>query len=122
MALHLAYTLYDIKALTYNAPFFTMNDALAKRMLSELVTDPNTIVGRHPSDYKLYKIGMYDDATGIFDRLSVMEHVIDAIALVPPPPAMANLFDPARDARGSANGYFAASSDANHPDRQEGAK
>lgn len=83
MALYMAYTLHDVKALQYNPPFFTMNDALARRMVSELVMDPNTTVGRHPSDFKLYKIGMYDDATGIFDRLSIAEHVVDCIALVP---------------------------------------
>jgi len=83
MALQLAYTLYDLKALTYSPPFFTANDALAKRMLSEIVTDTNTTVGRHPSDYKLYKVGMFDDQTGIFDRLSIMEHVCDAISLLP---------------------------------------
>lgn len=85
MALQLAYTLFDLKALTYSPPFFTSNDALAKRMLSEIVTDTNTTVGRHPSDYKLYKVGMFDDQTGIFDRLSIMEHICDAVSLLPPP-------------------------------------
>lgn len=91
MALYFAYTLHDVKALQYHPPFFTLNDALAKRMLSEIVQDTNTTIGRHPSDYKLYKIGMYDDQTGIFDRLSIMEHVIDAVALVPSPSAEATL-------------------------------
>lgn len=117
MALQLAYSLYDMKALTYSPPFFTANDALAKRMLSEIVIDINTTVGRHPSDYKLYKVGMFDDQTGIFDRLSIMEHVCDATSLLPPP--QPRLFDPLRDARGMANGYFAASADGSHPDQQE---
>lgn len=80
-----AYTLHDIKALTYSPPFFQANNALAIRMLEDLVADNNTTVGRHPSDYKLYCCGSYDDATGILQPLNVLEHVMDAVALVPAP-------------------------------------
>jgi len=78
-----AYTLHDVKALTYSPPFFQANNALAVRMLEDLVSDNNTTVGRHPSDYKLYCCGSYDDATGILQPLTVLEHVMDAVALVP---------------------------------------
>lgn len=77
-----AYTLHDVKALIYNPPFFTNNDALAKRMCSELVADPNTTIGRHPSDFKLYRLGVYDQSNGTFDLLPIMEHVVDCVALV----------------------------------------
>lgn len=77
-----AYTLHDVKALTYSPPFFVNNNNLAIRMLTDLVNDMNTAPGRHPSDFKMYCVGNYDDATGILTPLNIMEHVMDAIACV----------------------------------------
>lgn len=85
MALLIAYTLHDVKALSYSPPFFTINDMVAKRMLSDLVIDNNTQVGRHPADFKLYKIGTFDEGNAIMTPLSIPEHVVDAVALVPMP-------------------------------------
>lgn len=79
------YTLHDVKALQYNPPFFALNDALAKRMIEDLVADLNTSVGRHPADFKLYRLGTYEDSKGEVVPLNIMEHVVDCIALVPPP-------------------------------------
>lgn len=88
-----AYTLHDVKALQYNPPFFAINDAIARRMVGELATDLNTSVGRHPSDFKLYKLGSYDDAKAEFHLLPIMEHVVDIVALIPPPPSFGLPFD-----------------------------
>lgn len=85
MALLIAYTLHDVKALTYSPPFFTTNDQVAKRMVSDLVADNNTMVGRHPSDYKLYKIGTFDEGNAAMMPFSIPEHVLDCVSLVPPP-------------------------------------
>lgn len=85
MALLIAYTLHDVKAVTYSPPFFTTNDMVAKRMVSDLVQDNNTSVGRHPSDYKLYKIGTFDEGNAAMTPLSIPEHVVDCVALVPAP-------------------------------------
>lgn len=102
-----AYTLYDVKALTYNPPFFTANHGLAKRMLQELVTDTNTTVGRHPSDFKLYQIGVYDDNTGDLAPLKIMEHVVDAIALVAAStPSMFNPAEAFRQLRDKGDAHF----------------
>lgn len=82
-----AYSLFDNKGLIFNTPFFQHNDAVAKRMLQDLVQDLNTSVGRHPSDYVLYCIGTYDDQTGELHPISPRRHVADAISMlrVPPP-------------------------------------
>lgn len=85
MALQHLYTLHDVKALIYNPPFPAANHAVAKRMVTELASDLNTSVGRHPSDYKLYYLGNYDDSNGSFAILSVAEHVSDVVALLPMP-------------------------------------
>lgn len=84
-----AYTLHDVKALQYNPPFFASTDGAATRMVQDLVNDLQTMVGRHPSDYKLYVCGTYDDLTGRFEPVYPLVHVIDAVALVPvAPPSM----------------------------------
>lgn len=92
MALLIAYTLHDVKALAYSPPFFATNDQVAKRMLADLVADLNTTVGRHPSDYKMYKVGTFDESNGVLTPFGIAEHVVDCIALVPPPPAAADMF------------------------------
>jgi len=76
------YTLFDSKALIFNAPFFTSNHGVARRMCADLVADTNTTVGRHPNDYVLYCLGAYDDNSGKFDIFETKEHVLDIIALV----------------------------------------
>lgn len=90
MALLIAYTLHDVKALSYSPPFFTTNDMVARRMVADLVQDMNTVVGRHPADYKLYKIGTFDEGNAVMSPLSILEHVIDCVALTPAP--VADLF------------------------------
>lgn len=77
-----AYTLHDVKSLTYSPPFFQPNNAMAVRMVQDLVADPGTTPGRHPSDFKLYCIGSYDDGNGMLQPLPIIEHVVDAVALV----------------------------------------
>lgn len=89
-----AYTLHDVKALTYSPPFFQHNNALAIRMLEDLVNDQNTSVGRHPGDFKLYCVGSYDDSNGMLIPLNIIEHVMDAVALIRPAPE--NLFNTLR--------------------------
>lgn len=82
-----AYTIYDNKALQYHPPFFASTHGAACRMLSDLVNDSNTNVGRHPGDYVLYCVGSYDDQLGAMIPIAPLEHVRDAtslVALAPP--------------------------------------
>lgn len=104
-----AYSLHDVKALSYSPPFFANNDAIARRMITDLVADPNSIPGRHPSDFKVYKIGTFDDLKGTLTPLAIMEHVVDCVALTPPPspaasypPGFAEMMAHAAKANGEA--------------------
>lgn len=63
-----AYCLYDIKVSTYGLPFFLHHDHDAFRMLYEAGMDQRTNVHKFPYDYVLYKVGMYDQATGSFEN------------------------------------------------------
>lgn len=60
----IAFAIYDDKAACFNTPFFQPTTGLATRSLEDLVNDSNTRVNRHPGDFKLYKIGTYNDSSG----------------------------------------------------------
>lgn len=90
-----AYSLHDNKALNYSPPFFQHNNALAVRMLTDLVADTGTAPGRHPNDFRMYCVGTYDDATGVFTPIAPIEHVMDAVSVLPPSPA--DMFKPRKE-------------------------
>lgn len=77
-----AYTIHDCKSLQYHSPWFAVSDGAATRTLTELTNDLNTMIGRHPKDYTLWKCGIWDDNAGIFQPVSPLIHIVDCIALV----------------------------------------
>lgn len=86
-----AYSIFDNKALVYAPPFFAANDAVARRIVSDAAADPNSSLNRHPGDYVMYQVGVYNDATGNFIAASPLIHVVDVVALMPMP--VTPLFD-----------------------------
>lgn len=59
-----AYSVYDSKALMFNTPFFMATPGMALRAFSDLSNDPQSMISRHPEDYVLYEIGVFDDTKG----------------------------------------------------------
>lgn len=58
------YSVFDAKAAVYGVPFFMPKDGMAVRAFTDLANDSNTMCGKHPEDFTLFKIGEFDDATG----------------------------------------------------------
>lgn len=79
-----AYCVFDVKALNYHQPFFALNDAVALRMIGDVVSDLNTSLGRHPRDYVVFCVGEFDDGRGQVTPYLPLVHVVDCVALVPP--------------------------------------
>lgn len=77
-----AYSIYDRKTLAYFPPYFAPTDAAAVRSFSDLATDPQNNVGRHPLDFVLFRIGVYDDQKAELLPERPVAHIIDASALV----------------------------------------
>lgn len=77
-----AYSIYDNKALQYYPPFFASTDGAAVRNFADLANDAQTNVGRHPSDYVLYCVGIYDDGNGQLLPEQPLRHVCDATSLL----------------------------------------
>ncbi len=59
------YTIFDTASGLYLRPFFNTSDGAALRAFSDIATDPDHEVGKHPEDYSLFRIGIYDDNTAV---------------------------------------------------------
>lgn len=78
-----AYSIFDIKSRAYGLPFFAVNDATAKRIVSDAAQDMNTSLGRHPADFILYRIGTFDNEAPRIIGFDAKEHIADVISLLP---------------------------------------
>jgi len=58
------FSMYDKKAQAYAQPFFFPHSGEAIRALEEIVNDPKSRLNRHPSDFSLYQVGVWDDISG----------------------------------------------------------
>jgi len=76
------YGIFDRKALCYHLPFFALNDQVAIRTVSDVVAEPNGMLGRHPGDYQLYRVGFFDDRTATVKPELPIAHVIDLLSIV----------------------------------------
>lgn len=59
------FSVFDIKADKYMTPFFMGATGEAVRAFKDLAMNRDSLVGRHPEDYKLIQIGEFDDSTGV---------------------------------------------------------
>lgn len=78
-----AFTIYDRKTFIYSAPFFAVADGAAVRSFQEAANDLNTNIGRHPADFQLYFVGLWDDQKATM-LPEVPVHITDALPLVAP--------------------------------------
>lgn len=58
------YSVFDIKMEKFYPPYASENDAVGDRHFMELLTDPKSMLSRHPEDYRLFRIGEFDEWTG----------------------------------------------------------
>lgn len=58
------FSIFDEKGQIFSQPFFLQHQGIALRSFGDLVNDPQSQINKHASDYKLYKLGTYDDQTG----------------------------------------------------------
>ena len=64
------FSIFDDKALIFSSPFFMPHIGMATRAFADLVNDGQSNVAKHPSDFKLYQIGEFDDVTGALTPLA----------------------------------------------------
>lgn len=73
------YSIFDVKAGTYGTPFFSVNDAIARRSFEDLAKDSNSTVSRHPEDYSLYQIGEFDGISAMMVGVSAPVYISKAV-------------------------------------------
>jgi hypothetical protein len=85
------FSVYDQKARAFCTPFFCPNEHVALRAFTSSANDQTTEIGRYPTDFSLFALGSFDDATGAFDIKSEPQHIALALTVVQPVEAEANV-------------------------------
>ena len=55
------YSIFDKAIQAYRAPFHLRTDAEACRTFAHMVNDPDSVIGRTPQDFGLYRVGTFHD-------------------------------------------------------------
>lgn len=55
------YVIFDHKGQYYNVPFYLHNDAMAVRVLTDLVNEEGSEINKHPEDFSVFHIGEYEN-------------------------------------------------------------
>ena len=64
-------SVYDIVSQLFSPPMLSRTEGEAKRQFEDAISNPNSVVGQHPEDLKLMKLGVFDDTDGMFEQGSV---------------------------------------------------
>lgn len=67
------YSVYDSVSKRFTPVFFQVNDAVALRTFGNMCKDSSHDFGRNPKDYKLYRVGFFNDLSGTLANAST-EH------------------------------------------------
>jgi hypothetical protein len=61
------YGIFDVAAKAYGKPIMLQTDGLVMRLFKD-VCQPgqDSDISKHPEQFKLFKLGQYDDQTGMF--------------------------------------------------------
>jgi len=78
-------SIYDVAAQLYSRPAFVTSRAAAIRSFGDEIrrVDPNNELNKHPKDFELRALGLFDDESGLFDsqvpeRISAgLDHVTE---------------------------------------------
>lgn len=78
-----AFSIFDSKSKVFQMPFFMLNSDQAVRAFGDAVNSPeSTVISRHPEDFQLYQIGIYDDATATLTQLTPLQMLATGTSLV----------------------------------------
>jgi len=58
-----AYAIFDSASGLYQRPIFAQSDGEVLRSFADVAADESHPIGKHPEDYSLHRIGVFDDNT-----------------------------------------------------------
>lgn len=78
------YSIFDQASGLYSQPALCDADPQAIREFTDLVANADTSIGKHPSDYTLFRIGRFNDTTAaiIPEQLTKMITGLEALASI----------------------------------------
>ena len=77
------YAVLDSASAVYDGPVPSQTDGVAMRNFINMAKNPDTAVGRNPECFSLWRVGEWDDATGVPstpDGKECLGYAIDLIA------------------------------------------
>ena len=90
------YTVYDSKAETFMPPFFVPARGLAIRAFEDCINSDTHHFGKHPADYTLFFIGVFNMNAGDFDQITKQSVGNGVEFLNPLKPEKLDVPDPSR--------------------------
>lgn len=72
------FSIFDEKAQAFNRPMFMTHKGEALRAFADIVSNKETLIAKHPEDYKLYCLGTLDDTSGKIESLAQPEFMLNA--------------------------------------------
>jgi len=76
------FSIQDVKVSVFYPPVVLLNENDARRMLHDVVSNPETIISKHPDDFRLFKVGEFDDNSGVLSSLAQPVFIANAIDFV----------------------------------------
>ena len=58
------YSILDTKSQLYSPPFVASNDAIAIRMVMDILRNQDNNLSRYPEDHQLHCVGFWDEING----------------------------------------------------------
>jgi len=65
-------SVYDIKVGAFMNPFVARSVGDAMRAFEDAVSDPKSGVAKHPEDYVLHQVAVWDEVEGITENRSIV--------------------------------------------------
>lgn len=91
------FSICDVKAGAFLAPFFQRSSAEALRSFETAVNDPQSTFSRYPTDFTLFELGEFDDASATITLHEAKRPLAGALELVKRSEAPLPLFNQPRN-------------------------
>lgn len=76
------YAIYDNKASYFMTPWPCRNEGLARREFASACQNPDSALGKFPSDYVLHEIGEYNDNDAVITGTQPPARICDGLEVL----------------------------------------
>ena len=76
------YSVLDTKSQLYSPPFVAQNDAIAIRMVMDILRNPDNNLSRYPEDHQLMCVGFWDEINGEIMGVEKQPKLVDPITKI----------------------------------------